>query len=707
MLTIGVVCGLLISSLHPALQINSIVGILVHATPVSCFTFLCIHYYKNGYQCRLLTSITTGYGAGIGHAATMRPIFIAGLPLNGPAMIRRYFGRSGSPATWAMATESITFRVSDPYEKFIDDLRGQLSFQCEDFLEANRLADLFEARRTYLLAKYNAEQRKRWIHIRVLNDCGKVITLAVRDDNVYLHGFRNGTGRWYEFGLSNRTDKPTVNPEAWFLGCDIGYADMVGSHEDLMKLKLGRSFVNEAVNNLWKYNKEPGDRTDKETRKYLAGLMVIICEAARMDQPYLTVKHGWDTPDGININDNDVKYIQNWGHMSGALLCWRNHGYPHDCGFPDTHLMNIGITNPDRALNIVRLVLRTRPKRYALEDMQRATQHHGPSEDEEPPREGQHEQQPNQHNVQLQQRRRRQQQRQLYRGGRSDSQQQETAVPPEGTDDYEVNGKPLVEVYAVRARYPFAGTIAIVDEKRGQIIYKNDSTQDSPPLEDVLRELLLTGPYIAVSADGSFTIEVKDGNSTETGKLTWDCTDESNVYDEPVVGKIKMNGGQEIEVTYAVLDDAVEANVEVHLRHLGVTAQNRVYGEITARSHGSDLRRVVLLDPKLEREAHISDSWVQLPLARSVLAVPFDCPLLINATLYGEPPREGVRPIFIWEDLELTLGDQRSECREENGVEVKVKISSPDFDPLPGPSSRRTEPTERCIDEVCPGSRFG
>ncbi|KAL6595521.1 hypothetical protein ACP70R_047861 [Stipagrostis hirtigluma subsp. patula] len=633
---------------------------------------------------------------------------------NQTTSLTTYIARPGSPATSAM-DHSITFRVGDvdaSYKKFIHDFRGKLSFECENFFKGKELAELTRERTYLLTEKRHGSQPRRWIHIHVVNEDKKLVTLAVRDDNVYLLGFRNKKG-WYQFGRSKETDEPVVNPAVLFLGCDVEYADMVGSSGDLVNLNLGRSFVNEAVHNLSKYDKKCGDRADKQTRKYLAGLMVIICEAARMDQPYHTVKNGWDNPNRININDDDVEYINNWGHMSGALLCWRNHGCPPDCGFPDTSLRNIGITIPEIAVNIVRLVLRTHPKRYTLEDMQRVKQHHGPSEGEDPSKKRKYEQQSKQDNGRLQQQQQpqpqpppQQQQQGGHSGGRS-SQQQKTAVPPKGTEDYEVNGKPLVEVYSVRARYPFTGSIAIFDGKRGQIMYKNDSTQDSPPSPDdrVPRELPLTGPYRAVSADASFTIEVKikDGDSTDTGELTWDCCDKNNVYDEPVDREIKTARGRVIEVTFAVLDYAVEANVQVHLRLPEDTAQNRVYGKITARSDGSDLPRVVLLDPKLERGALIGGSGFQLQLARSVLAVPFHCPLIINATLYDKAQGEGIRPIFTWKDLKLTLGKQPSKLRTENGVEVTVKISSPDLAPLRAP--RRTTLAPSCSHLVCPKSR--
>lgn len=48
-------------------------------------------------------------------------------------------------------------------------------------------------------------------------------------------------------------------------------------------------------------------------------------------------------------------------------------------------------------------------------------------------------------------------------------------MPPGKADDCEGHGRPLVEVFAVRAGFHFLGTIAAFDGRRGQIIYDSSS----------------------------------------------------------------------------------------------------------------------------------------------------------------------------------------------------------------------------------------
>lgn len=224
----------------------------------------------------------------------------------------------------------------------------------------------------------------------------------------------------------------------------------------------------------------------------------------------------------------------------------------------------------------------------------------------------------------------------------------------------------------------------------------------------------LTGPYRAITAYGSFTIEVEitgpEDASTDTGELTWNCYDGQNTYDEPVTGPITTRSGQ-VEVTYAVLRDAMEANVEVRLLLPEATAESRVYGRIATRSRAfsgrnKDKAWCVLFDSQSEGVPLIADgsaSMPRLPLARSVISLPLGKPLEIDATLYDEPLSpggEGVRhPFFQYhEDLEVTVDDQtwtRPLTTGKQDGKIEVRITSPDLDPpadAAGPGDTGTAP---------------
>lgn len=223
--------------------------------------------------------------------------------------------------------------------------------------------------------------------------------------------------------------------------------------------------------------------------------------------------------------------------------------------------------------------------------------------------------------------------------------------------------------------------------------------------------MLLTGPYTAISAYGSFTIEVDcDG---DVGELNWDCYNKDNEYNKPITGTIiTPKSGHKVEVIYAVLHDAVEINVDFILRDLpGATVhQTRVYGEIAVRSEAlddSEQAWSVLFNS--EGQA-VTDGSFSLPLARSVVAMPLGSPLVIKATLdlYDAPPsqlRGGVDHFFQCQDLKLTLGDYTKKVRMENGSEVEVKITSRE-DPCPpsGSSARITSLPPSCSSYTCGGN---
>lgn len=237
--------------------------------------------------------------------------------------------------------------------------------------------------------------------------------------------------------------------------------------------------------------------------------------------------------------------------------------------------------------------------------------------------------------------------------------------------------------------------------------------------------LPLTGPYTAISAYGSFTFRVEIGGpeAQDDGELDWDCYDEENKYDEPVAGTITTNKcNRKVHVTYAVLSEAVEVNVEVHLLLPpgAASAVSRViYGEIATRSQSfnGDERAWSVLFDSMRNGVEItygpaggsgsdSGSMASIPLARSVVAMPLGSPLVVKATLYDAPPsQEDASPFFQRQDIELTLGDRTKRFPIQNGGAVQVKITSPDLRcPAGGPSDTTTTTpiSGGCAKPSCP-----
>jgi hypothetical protein len=151
--------------------------------------------------------------------------------------------------------------------------------------------------------------------------------------------------------------------------------------------------------------------------------------------------------------------------------------------------------------------------------------------------------------------------------------------------------------------------------------------------------LPLIGPYKAISAEGSFAIQVygiTSGSGTDTsdesgkvvmGEMLRDGYTDNVEYDKFLTGEIPISTGTGqhtiAEVAYAVWSDAVEATVEVNL--LLPAGISRFHGKITARYGSSYPGEVVLFTSgwgarEVMRSA--ADRMVPLELRRSVIAVP-------------------------------------------------------------------------------------
>lgn len=103
-----------------------------------------------------------------------------------------------------LRVDEMTYRFEEEtYATFIDQFRRKLAEH--DDAERN------DVRGHPVLPKQKSGfQPARWFHINLERNNGERTTLAVRDDNVYLIGFKNQSGRWYEFGYSGNQISPTA-----------------------------------------------------------------------------------------------------------------------------------------------------------------------------------------------------------------------------------------------------------------------------------------------------------------------------------------------------------------------------------------------------------------------------------------------------------------------------------------------------------------
>lgn len=186
-------------------------------------------------------------------------------------------------------------------------------------------------------------------------------------------------------------------------------------------------------------------------------------------------------------------------------------------------------------------------------------------------------------------------------------------------------------------------------------------------------ELLLTGPYRTISADGciAFVLNLhdgsQDGKKANQSQILVDMYDPTTKYDELVSTKVDTGYGS-AEVRYAVLSNAIECDVEVKLILGDDSAPAYSHGTITACSELVK-QDIVLFD------GEITDATLPeliLPLARSVLAVPLKWSLKIQVVLRGPSGEELVKDHVMFYPV---LDDELVSRAVANSGKFEVKMA--------------------------------
>jgi hypothetical protein len=186
-------------------------------------------------------------------------------------------------------------------------------------------------------------------------------------------------------------------------------------------------------------------------------------------------------------------------------------------------------------------------------------------------------------------------------------------------------------------------------------------------------DLVLTGPYRAISADGgSFAVKVDlPGSSDDVdGATLWEC--DLDDMDAVVESSITTDNGN-IVVTSAMLSYAVEATVHVNL---AATTTTHVYGKIFAHiPQFRDEDNVVLFDRGTDEMVELapSSSGSVIPLARSVVAVPIGSPLVImKVSLHATTTPPARAPVH--EDTAIPIGGDLIFHLDEHMLRIHTAI---------------------------------
>lgn len=162
--------------------------------------------------------------------------------------------------------------------------------------------------------------------------------------------------------------------------------------------------------------------------------------------------------------------------------------------------------------------------------------------------------------------------------------------------------------------------------------------------------LPLTGPEHVILADGCFVIEVfESADDKNPIKWVWNGYNK-NIADRDVATPSprpeRISEGKEVRVTYKVMSNPLEATVEVKLRHLNKTPNmTEVHGVIKAHIDGLEAGSVLFKKEWPDNFMSSSERAEEedLPLARSIVAVPVDSFLQIKGELkfgtYRDPKK--------------------------------------------------------------------
>ncbi|KAF2909677.1 hypothetical protein DAI22_11g043600 [Oryza sativa Japonica Group] len=256
-----------------------------------------------------------------------------------------------------VVVENVDYNImTSNYSDFIIDLQSRLAEHPE---QAN-----FHGR-PVLARQCHPKQPARWLYINLVGENNDRATLAVRDDNVYLIGFRNLNGKWFHLGFSLRS-VPILPEPSTFLECDVTYRSLLGGNvkDVLVRVDVRKISVIHAVHRLSGYAQRRCG-VDGATKRDLARLIVVICESARMAAHYNTVNDGWLIRNRqIRLDLWHVDYLWNWGLMSWVVQQQGGKMWP-------IRLINSGINSISEALAVLQLLLNT--ARRPLPDLPRAS----------------------------------------------------------------------------------------------------------------------------------------------------------------------------------------------------------------------------------------------------------------------------------------------------------------------------------------------
>ncbi|CAO2149204.1 unnamed protein product [Urochloa humidicola] len=257
----------------------------------------------------------------------------------------------------------VVFRIGDEltFISFMMRLRQRLANHTEeaertDIMGTHHDPDLNTTQTHPLLPRQRLlDQPLRWIRIKLEVDEMTSTTLVMRDDNLYVHGFMNGKGAWYEV-LEHRDSKSMLplaefNPHFTITRWGLGYPGLLGvvrrgtwyEKHCAVAEKLeneicssGKAFAVNAARTLCSFPDRYSDQWYMDPKVALAGLFVIVSESARMTPLHDAIACGWNRRHWKGFTKQlMLNYVWSYGAMSRRLRNWKEGNYTEENRVPD------------------------------------------------------------------------------------------------------------------------------------------------------------------------------------------------------------------------------------------------------------------------------------------------------------------------------------------------------------------------------------
>ncbi|KAI1175630.1 ribosome-inactivating protein [Nemania sp. FL0916] len=416
--------------------------------------------------------------------------------------------------------------------------------------------------------------RPNGFNIIMLRNNGDRITLRIRRDNVYLEGYQQGTGDWYEFKPDGKPLQMITRSKG--LGYGGAYDELErmvrGNAGDASKghrrnFPLGRYPLAKAVTGLFNPPKDKGKIIEQERARNLLIIIQMICEALRRYDYTTALLRNWEN--GAKPTEEMLKMQTSWGTRSQAI---RNVGANAGPDTPVGDGWTVG--SVFRAIALVLFVAA------------------------------------------------------LYGGTKLGPQMDE----PAGDDSDRRKGRTLVEIFWLRidsANTQLYGTVTAYDATGIQTIFKRD--QNRAEKVDPGKYATITGPRRCIGAADPFELrfDLFGPHSVSQGSIAWNTYDSGKLYDQAITTQVPGAQGA-ATLQYVVMGFAAQAKIDVVLVNGDDENPANIYGEITANNgHGTiDLFR------RFPRARYVNIyPGDDVPLLRSIVAAPMDGSLKIHADL--------------------------------------------------------------------------